>query len=97
MGRQISYGFMVKKLRFLWAKKGDIDVFDMENEFYLVNFQHNEDYMEALVGGPWVIADAYLNVSRWRPDFNPKNTKIDSVVAWVRFPDFPADKYIFYD
>ncbi|KAI9117100.1 hypothetical protein K1719_012099 [Acacia pycnantha] len=80
-GRQISYGFMVKKLRLLWAKKGDIDVFDMENEFYLINFQHNDDYMEALVGGPWVIADAYLNVSRWRPDFNPKNAKIDSVVA----------------
>ncbi|KAI9107862.1 hypothetical protein K1719_021198 [Acacia pycnantha] len=90
MGRQISYGFIVKKLRLLWARKGAIDVFDMENGFYLVNFQNNDDYMDALVGGPWVIADAYLKVARWRPDFNPKNTKIDSVVAWVRFPDLPA-------
>ncbi|KAI9098385.1 hypothetical protein K1719_025010 [Acacia pycnantha] len=46
--------------------------------------------MEALTGGPWVITDAYLNVARWRPDFNPKVAKIDSVVAWVRFPDLPA-------
>ncbi|KAI9112471.1 hypothetical protein K1719_016394 [Acacia pycnantha] len=90
MGRQLSYGFMVKKLRMLWARKGEIDVFDLENEFYLVNFQQHDDYMDALIGGPWVIADAYLNVSRWRPEFDPKKASIDSVVAWVRLPDLPA-------
>ncbi|KAI9085242.1 hypothetical protein K1719_032765 [Acacia pycnantha] len=90
MGRQLSYGFMVRKLRMLWARKGDIDVFDLENDFFLVNFQQHDDYMEALVGGPWVIADAYLNVSRWRPEFDPKKATIDTVVAWVRLPDLPA-------
>ncbi|KAI9114369.1 hypothetical protein K1719_014597 [Acacia pycnantha] len=90
MGRQLSYGFMERKLKMLWARKGEIDVFDLENEFYLVNFQQHEDYMEALIGGPWVVADAYLNVARWRPDFDPKKATIDSVVAWVRFPDLPA-------
>ncbi|KAI9078465.1 hypothetical protein K1719_039561 [Acacia pycnantha] len=49
-----------------------------------------EDYMEALTGGPWVVMDAYLNVARWRPEFCPKNEKIESVVAWVRLPDLPA-------
>ncbi|KAK4259260.1 hypothetical protein QN277_005608 [Acacia crassicarpa] len=90
LGRQLSYGFMVKKLSQLWARKGCIDVFDMENDYFLVNFQHQEDYMDALTGGPWVITDAYLNVTRWRPEFNPKATKIESVVAWVRLPDLPA-------
>ncbi|KAI9122943.1 hypothetical protein K1719_005832 [Acacia pycnantha] len=90
LGRQPAYGFMVKKLRQIWERKGKIDVFDLENDFYLVNFQHREDYMEALIGGPWVIADAYLSVARWRPEFSPKNEKIESVVAWVRFPDLPA-------
>ncbi|KAI9072462.1 hypothetical protein K1719_045574 [Acacia pycnantha] len=90
MGRQLSYGFMVKRLRMLWARKGDIDIFDMDNEFYLVNFQQHEDYMEALIGGPLVIADAYLNVARWRPNFDPKKATIDLVVAWVRLPDLPA-------
>ncbi|KAI9119567.1 hypothetical protein K1719_009443 [Acacia pycnantha] len=90
LGRQASYGFMVKKLKQIWERKCNIDVFDLENDFYLVNFQHNDDYMEALTGGPWVILDAYLNVARWRPEFCPKNEKIESVVAWVRFPDLPA-------
>ncbi|KAK4284428.1 hypothetical protein QN277_001261 [Acacia crassicarpa] len=46
--------------------------------------------MEALTSGPWVINDAYLNVARWRLEFNPKNATVDFVVAWVRFPDLPA-------
>ncbi|KAI9077347.1 hypothetical protein K1719_040660 [Acacia pycnantha] len=74
----------------IWERKGSIDVFDLQNDFYLVKFQRSEDYMEALTGGPWVINDAYLNVSRWRLDFNPKNERIASVVAWVRLPDLPA-------
>ncbi|KAI9070476.1 hypothetical protein K1719_047561 [Acacia pycnantha] len=90
IGRQPSYGFMVKKLKQIWERKGKIDVFDLENDFYLVNFQHMDDYMEALIGGPWVIIDAYLSVGRWRPDFSPKRERIRSVVAWVRFPDLPA-------
>ncbi|KAI9080578.1 hypothetical protein K1719_037439 [Acacia pycnantha] len=40
--------------------------------------------------GPWVINHAYLNVARWRPEFNPKSAIIESVVAWVRFPDLLA-------
>ncbi|KAI9092329.1 hypothetical protein K1719_027829 [Acacia pycnantha] len=52
MGRLPSYGFMVKKLRQIWERKGNIDIFDMEKDFYLVNFQHMDDYMEALTGGP---------------------------------------------
>ncbi|KAI9125179.1 hypothetical protein K1719_003795 [Acacia pycnantha] len=90
MGRQPSYGFMVKKLRQIWERKGSIDIFDLENDFYLVNFQHMDDYMEALTGGPWVINNAYLNVARWRPDFCPKKEQIESVVAWVRLPNLPA-------
>ncbi|KAI9095716.1 hypothetical protein K1719_026276 [Acacia pycnantha] len=49
-----------------------------------------EDYMEALTGGPWVILDVYLSVARWKPEFSPKQEKIVSVVAWVRFPDLPV-------
>ncbi|KAI9112269.1 hypothetical protein K1719_016792 [Acacia pycnantha] len=90
LGRQPSYSFMIKKLRQLWERKGSIDIFDLQNEFYLVNFQQVEDYMEALTGGPWVINDAYLNVARWKPDFNPQNARIETVVAWVRFPNLPA-------
>ncbi|KAI9087884.1 hypothetical protein K1719_030214 [Acacia pycnantha] len=35
-------------------------------------------------------AEANLGKKRWKPEFNPKFQKMDSVVAWVRFPDLPA-------
>ncbi|KAI9116643.1 hypothetical protein K1719_012301 [Acacia pycnantha] len=57
---------------------------------YGEEIKHMDDYMEALIGGPWVISDAYLSVACWRPEFSPKNEKIDYVVAWVRFPDLPS-------
>ncbi|KAI9108458.1 hypothetical protein K1719_020649 [Acacia pycnantha] len=90
LGRQPSYGFMVKKLKQIWERKGQIDIFDLENDFYLVNFQKMDDYMEALTGGPWVISDAYLSVARWKPEFSPKQERTASIVAWVRFPDLLA-------
>ncbi|KAI9087124.1 hypothetical protein K1719_030888 [Acacia pycnantha] len=90
MGRQPSFGFMMKKMRQIWERKGKIDVFDLENDYYLIHFQHYDDYTEALTRGPWVISNACLNVSRWRPEFNPKSEKINSMVAWVRFPDLPT-------
>ncbi|KAI9094279.1 hypothetical protein K1719_026861 [Acacia pycnantha] len=59
MGRQPAYGFMLRKLRQFWERKGKIDIFDLENNFYL-------------------------------PEFNPNSEKIESLVAWVRFPELPA-------
>ncbi|KAI9111971.1 hypothetical protein K1719_017661 [Acacia pycnantha] len=53
MGRQHSFGFMVKKLRQIWERKGRIE----------------------------------------RPEFNPKDAKINSVIAWVRFPDLLAQLF----
>ncbi|KAI9121639.1 hypothetical protein K1719_008672 [Acacia pycnantha] len=35
LGQQPSYGFMVKKLRQIWARKGNIDIMDLDNDFYL--------------------------------------------------------------
>ncbi|KAI9080992.1 hypothetical protein K1719_036972 [Acacia pycnantha] len=88
LGRQPSYGFMVKKLKQIWERKGQIDIFDLENDFYLVNFQKMDDYMEAL--GTLGYSDAYLSVARWKHEFDPTHEKIVSVVAWVRLPDLPA-------
>ncbi|KAI9073370.1 hypothetical protein K1719_044649 [Acacia pycnantha] len=50
MGKQPNYMFMVQKLNQIWVRKGHIDIFDLENEFFLVGFQSRDDYMEALAG-----------------------------------------------
>ncbi|EOY10263.1 Uncharacterized protein TCM_025636 [Theobroma cacao] len=34
--------------------------------------------------GPWIIADHYLTIRRWSPDFCSEDASIDSVSAWIR-------------
>ncbi|KAI9110998.1 hypothetical protein K1719_017873 [Acacia pycnantha] len=49
----------------------------------IVKLLGDRDY--ALQEGPWMIADHYLLVQRWRPNFNPwKADNQKRVAVWVR-------------
>lgn len=37
--------------------------------------------------------DHYLIVRIWRQDFSPWTTLVESLLIWVRFPDFPLKYY----
>ncbi|MBA0614006.1 hypothetical protein Godav_014345 [Gossypium davidsonii] len=50
------------KARGLIEKKMTIQLMDLENEFYLVKFQGERDYMKALIVGPWLVFGQYLTV-----------------------------------
>ena len=39
-----------EEIKPILGEESNIDVFDLENDYYLVNFQYQEDYMEALTG-----------------------------------------------
>ncbi|CAN1178457.1 hypothetical protein LINPERPRIM_LOCUS37163 [Linum perenne] len=54
--RSFSFLTIKKRLEYLWAKAGRIQVSDMANSFFLVRFSENEDYQRATFGGPWKIA-----------------------------------------
>lgn len=93
LGRTIGFKFLEKKLCQLWARKGIISIVDMANDFFLVKFSAEDDFNRALTKGPWLIFDHYLSVRKWFPTFDPSKTPINSVCAWVRFPDLPFDCY----
>lgn len=58
-----------------WARKGKIKIIYMPRGFYVVTFSEEEDYQHALYQGPWMIADHYLLVQRWRQNFLMKAKK----------------------
>lgn len=37
--------------------------------------------------------DHYLVVKEWVPNFNPRNTKTDKLLVWVRFPALPIEYF----
>ncbi|CAN1836499.1 hypothetical protein LINPERHAP1_LOCUS34792 [Linum perenne] len=47
---------MKRRLDYLWAKSGPIQVSDLSNNFFLVRFASQEDYSTAAFKGPWKLA-----------------------------------------
>ncbi|XP_020216678.1 uncharacterized protein LOC109800297 [Cajanus cajan] len=66
---------------------------DMPNDFFLVQFMEEEDYRHALYDCPWMIADHYILVQRWRPFFTLTANKTKKVAAWIRIPGLPIELY----
>ncbi|KAK4267720.1 hypothetical protein QN277_024463 [Acacia crassicarpa] len=78
----------------MWASKGPLRITPLNNGYFLVSFSSTEDRDYALQEGPWMIADHYLLVQRWRPNFNPwKADQQKRVAVWVRIPDLPHELY----
>lgn len=87
LGKKVNFRMLENKLQRDWARKGTIQITDLAKNFYVVQFSSKEDYKHALLEGPWMLADHYLLVQRWRPFFLTNATVERKVVVWVRFPE----------
>ncbi|RYR54467.1 hypothetical protein Ahy_A06g029749 [Arachis hypogaea] len=76
-----------------WFRKEAIWVMDLEKGFFLVQFSCHEDYGYVLFEGPWMIADHYMLVQRWRPLFIPQETEMQKLATWMRILNLPAELY----
>ncbi|XP_015955607.1 uncharacterized protein LOC107479996 [Arachis duranensis] len=77
-----------------WCRpwKFSLIVKPLEN-FFLVRLTSQYDYAHVLFEGPWMIADHYLLVQRWRPLFIPQELEVQKVTVWIRIPNLPAELY----
>ncbi|CAN1796991.1 hypothetical protein LINPERHAP1_LOCUS21102 [Linum perenne] len=90
--KSFSFPAMKRRLDFLWAHTGHIQVSDMSNNFFLVRFSNEDDYASAAFGGPWKMYDYYIAVSQWSPSFNEEE-EIKSILTWVRLPKLPIQYF----
>ncbi|KAK4259271.1 hypothetical protein QN277_005619 [Acacia crassicarpa] len=94
LGKSVNVGFMRFRMERMWASKGPLRITPLNNGYFLVSFSSMQDREYALQEGPWMIADHYLLVQRWRPNFNPwKADQQKRVAMWVRIPDLPHELY----
>ncbi|KAG6763281.1 hypothetical protein POTOM_030695 [Populus tomentosa] len=77
IGRRVGYTYLVKRLHVLWRIQGGLSLVDLGNEFFLEKFSNAEDRDFALFEGPWMVADHYLTVRRWHPNFDPEEATIE--------------------
>lgn len=93
IGRSIGYAYLSRRVKELWKPKSPIDLIALDNDFFLARFNSREDFDFALEGGPWIIADHYLSVRQWCPDFDPFNVSLERLAVWVRFPCLPIEYF----
>ncbi|CAN0926247.1 hypothetical protein LINGRAHAP2_LOCUS35235 [Linum grandiflorum] len=93
LDRRVPYLPLARRLNYLWAKHGALQISDLKNGCYLVRFKSGEDYDNAITRGPWMLGDTYLTVHRWYRDFDPWKAEIKTTMAWVELPDLPIEFY----
>ncbi|KAL4312881.1 hypothetical protein GQ457_01G027840 [Hibiscus cannabinus] len=67
-------------------KQPELQLIDMDNEYFLVRFANEEDFVKVQFGGPWVVYGSYLTVQPWSRNFSINIDHLDKVMVWVRLP-----------
>ncbi|PPE01761.1 hypothetical protein GOBAR_DD01200 [Gossypium barbadense] len=82
--RRISYLTISNKLQAIWKTKQPLQIIDLENDYFSVKFQEDNEYLDALFKGPWTIFGHYLTVWRWTPAFSTDQVQPQNFMAWIR-------------
>ncbi|XP_047943131.1 uncharacterized protein LOC125189962 [Salvia hispanica] len=92
LGRTIGYKALCLKLRQIWNMQGT-EVVDMGCGYFLVQFLKQEDYLAAVLEGPWLVSGSYLQVQDWTPKFRVHHTAPQSTIVWIRISKLPLHLY----
>lgn len=93
MGKKVNFRVLENKLNRDWAREGSIKIIDLPKGFFAVMFSAETDYNRALFEGPWMVADHYLLVQRWRPNFINRAKKESKIAVWIRIPELALELY----
>lgn len=93
LGKRIGLNLLKDRLGKLWQPSGEIEVIDLDFEFFVVRFSDRVDYAHAFSGGPWVLMGHYLVNQQWRPMFIPSKGELTRVAVWLPIPGFPVECY----
>ncbi|KAL4283171.1 hypothetical protein GQ457_16G011860 [Hibiscus cannabinus] len=93
LGKSIGYRALLNRIQALWSPIGELQLIDLDNEYFLVRFALEEDFTRMLIGGPWVIYGSYLTVQPWSKIFSTNVDHPGEIMAWVHLPKLPYRYY----
>ena len=62
LGKSIGYRTLWTRIHALWNPLGEIKIVNLDNNYFIVKLNSYKDYLNALMGGPWVVLGHYLTV-----------------------------------
>ncbi|KAI5352205.1 hypothetical protein L3X38_005096 [Prunus dulcis] len=84
LGRSHTYNYLRDRLQQKWNLKGQWKLVDLVNDYFVVQFDLEEDLNYVLTEGPWIISGQYLTLQKWRTGFCPATAHITRMAAWIR-------------
>lgn len=91
--RNIAISVLSRRLREMWKPKGVMYLMDLPRQFFMVMFEHEDEYLAALTGGPWRVFGCYRVVQAWSPSFDPLKEEIETTLVWIRLANIPINFY----
>ncbi|KAL4366606.1 hypothetical protein GQ457_05G014170 [Hibiscus cannabinus] len=73
LGKSIGYRALLNCIHTLWNPVGELQLIDLDNDYFLVRFVKEVDFVRVLSDGPWVIYGSYLTVQSWSRPFSTNN------------------------
>ncbi|KAL4332945.1 hypothetical protein GQ457_07G015390 [Hibiscus cannabinus] len=93
LGKTIGFRSLWNRIHALWKPVGELQLVDLDNNYFLVRFTDAGDYSKVLTQGPWTIFGNYLTVQPWSRGFSTSEKHPSKVVVWVRLPGLPFRYY----
>ncbi|KAE8735657.1 hypothetical protein F3Y22_tig00000340pilonHSYRG01097 [Hibiscus syriacus] len=93
LGRTIGCKTMVTRVHALWKPAGEMQLIDLDNNYFLVRFTDERDFTNVLTKGPWMIYGSYLTIQPWSQSFKMSEKHPSHVVVWIRLPGLPYRYY----
>lgn len=73
------------------AKIGEVHLSDLPNVFLLIRCDSQMVMHHLLQEGPWTINGIILQLTPWRPFFEPALSKINTAAIWVQLHNLPVE------
>ncbi|XP_039123512.1 uncharacterized protein LOC120260138 [Dioscorea cayenensis subsp. rotundata] len=79
--------FLLKK----WENFGEFLISDLPNGFLLIRCSSQTAMQHLLSDGPWTINGIILQLSPWKPYFEPSFTKLTTAAIWIQLHNLPIE------
>ncbi|KAJ1390250.1 hypothetical protein SESBI_37612 [Sesbania bispinosa] len=93
LGKRVGLRLLQLRLLKIWNHVGDMEIIDLEFDYFLVKFSISCDFDMVFQSGLWMILGHYLVVQKWQPHFIPREDELSRVSVWVHIPGLPMEYY----
>ncbi|KAE8712723.1 hypothetical protein F3Y22_tig00110234pilonHSYRG00056 [Hibiscus syriacus] len=91
--KKINYNALLLRIQTLWRPNGEIQLIDLDNEYFMVRFALENDYRNMVAGDPWMVYESYLTVQPWLRAFSTADDHSQKNSYGVEYESLPTICY----